>query len=95
MRSSPPVLLESPRVDPSRGNIVTTLFARKTCLFGDVPIVIEPEGLAHLQPELQAKPNSGGNTTTTSVAQTEYTGRYAICQRSSAANSPRLRRKRA
>ena len=24
---------------------MATLFARKTCLFGDVPIVIEPEGL--------------------------------------------------
>ena len=38
-------LLESPRVDPGLGNIVATLLARRTCLFSDVPITIEPVAL--------------------------------------------------
>ena len=33
---------ESPRIDPGRGNIVATLLTRRTCLFSDIPIVIEP-----------------------------------------------------
>ena len=41
----PSSLLESPRVDPGLGNIVATLLARRTCLFGDVPITIEPVAL--------------------------------------------------
>ena len=32
-------------VDPGLGNIVATLLARSTCLFSDIPIVIEPRAL--------------------------------------------------
>ena len=38
----PSSLLESPRVDPSLGNIVATLLGGRTCLLSDVPIAIEP-----------------------------------------------------
>jgi CheY-like chemotaxis protein len=42
-----------------------------------------------------AYPKSGGKSTTTSAAQIEYTGRYAVCHASSARNGPRPRRNEA